>query len=223
MEYLRYLGALIYPEYCPYCSRMIEPLQIACAVCYNEVRRKHLAIPCGARGFRCVSSFVYGGKVRRMVLRIKYRECIQHLRQIIGIFADDINKAYGETAFDFITCVPMYGSDENKREYNQSKLLAKELSNHLGIPYLDALKKVKKTKKQHTLTYKERKTNLNGAFELIAKELIKDKNILIVDDIITSGNTLGECCKTLSKGKPKMICCATVASAQGKYPERTII
>ena len=85
------------------------------------------------------------------------------------------------------------------------------------------MKKVKKTKKQHTLTYKERKTNLNGAFELIAKELIKDKNILIVDDIITSGNTLGECCKTLNKGKPKMICCATVASAQGKYPERTII
>ena len=223
MEFLRYLETLIYTERCPYCSVLIEPMQIACESCYDELQRKHLAIPGGARGYRCVSSFVYGNKVRRLILRIKFHERTQHIRQIIGIFADDINKTYGESAFDLITAVPMFHSDERKREYNQSVILAKALSKHLGIPYLDTLRKIKKTKKQHTLTYKERKTNLNGAFRLIDNELVKDNSILIIDDIITSGNTLGECCKTIGKGKPKMICCATVATARGKYPERTII
>ena len=223
MEYLRYLVTLIYPERCPYCSDLIEPLQLACEDCYDELRRKHLAIPSGARGFRCISSFVYDGKVRRMILRIKYRDRTQYIKQITDILADDINRAYGENAFDLITFVPMYGADERKREYNQSELLAKALSKRLCIPCLNTLKKVKKTKKQHTLKYSERKTNLSGAFRLIDKELIEGKSVLIVDDIITSGYTLGVCSKTLSKGKPRMICCATIASAQGKYPERTII
>nr|WP_316621716.1 phosphoribosyltransferase family protein [uncultured Ruminococcus sp.] len=221
--FLRQVTALIFPERCPYCSDLIEPCEIACEHCYSEIRRKHVPLKSGARGFRCISAFVYGGKVRRMILRLKYFDRIQYVPQVAELMADDIRSAYGENAFDLITFVPMHEKDLKKRGYNQSQLLSKALSSLLDIPYQDTLRKIKRTKKQHRLKYAERKTNLTGAFEVIDKELIKDKRILLIDDIVTSGYTLGNCAKKLSSAKPELICCATIASAQGKYPQSTVI
>ena len=170
--FFRKVTALIFPERCPYCSDLIEPCEIACEHCYSEIRRKHVPLKSGARGFRCISAFVYGGKVRRMILRLKYFDRIQYVPQVAELMADDIKSAYGENAFDLISFV-----------------LAE----------------------------------LTGAFELIDKELIKDKRILLIDDIVTSGYTLGNCAKKLSSAKPELICCATIASAQGKYPQSTVI
>lgn len=222
MRLIRQFTALIYPDRCPFCEELIEPCEIACPVCLEALSRKHIPIRNGALGYRSVASFVYDGKVRRMLLRIKYYQRIQFIEQINAILSRDILDTY-EEGFDLITCVPMYKSDQRKRTYNQSKLLAVSLSKMLGVPYLEPLKKIKKTKKQHKLKYADRKTNLNGAFQLIDKEAVKGKRVLIVDDIITSGNTLGNCCRVLNRGKPALICCAAVASAQHKYPEETVI
>ena len=137
--------------------------------------------------------------------------------------AKDIENAYCGDEFDFITAVPMHKKDLKKRGYNQSALLAKELGKRLDLPYRETIDKIKQTKKQHNLKYNERKTNLNGAFKVIDKDAVKGKRILIIDDIITSGYTLGNCCKVLSRAKPALICCATIASAQNKYPESTVI
>lgn len=222
-EPLYYLRALFYPERCPYCGKPVEPHDIACPACTEKIKRKHSVIQGGALGFRCISSFVYDGKVRRAILRIKYRKRVQFIPQIAAILAEDIKSCYGEKSFDLITAVPMHKKDEKERGFNQSVLLAKELSKLLDIPYADTLIKTKRTKKQHDLSFSERKTNLNGAFTLTDKELLTGKRILLIDDIITSGNTLGTCCKLLAKAKPSKICCATIASAQNKYPKETII
>ncbi len=218
MEFVRKLTALFYPERCPYCSALIEATQIACEKCYEDIRRKHIPITSGARGFRCISTFAYDGKVRRMILRLKFHDRTQYIPQIAELLTKDIENAYNGEEFDFITAVPMHRIDLKKRGYNQSVLLAKELGKRLDLPYL-----IKKTKKQHHLNYKERKTNLKGAFKVIDKDLVKGKRILIIDDIITSGYTLGNCCRVLSRAKPELICCATIASAQNKYPESTVI
>nr|WP_316625287.1 phosphoribosyltransferase family protein [uncultured Ruminococcus sp.] len=223
IEPLYYLRALIYPEHCPYCGKPVEPHEIACPLCMEIIKQKHSPIQGGAAGFRCISSFVYDGKVRRAVLRIKYRKRVQYIPQLAAILAQDINSCYGEECFDLITDVPMHKTDVKERGYNQSELLAKELSKLLGVPYADTLIKTKRTKKQHDLYFTERKTNLSGAFALTDKEVLTGKRILLIDDIITSGNTLSKCCKVLSKAKPSKICCATIASAQNKYPKETII
>ena len=117
----------------------------------------------------------------------------------------------------------MHEKDFKNRGYNQSQLLAQELGKLLSVPYFDALEKVKRTKKQHRLSYAKRKTNLRGAFRVADSEFIKGKNILIIDDIVTSGYTLFECCKTLSKAEPGSVCCATIARAGNAYPKDTII
>lgn len=223
MEFVRKLTALFYPERCPYCSALIEATEIACEVCYDKIRRKHIPIPSGARGFRCISTFVYDGRVRRMILRLKYHDRTQYIPQIAALLARDIENTYRGEEFDLITAVPMYKSDLKKRGYNQSALLARELGRLLDLPYHETIDKIKRTKKQHHLNYKERKTNLNGAFKVIDKDSVKGKRILMIDDIITSGYTLGNCCKVLSRAKPALICCATIASVQNKYPESTVI
>ncbi len=214
---------LVYPERCPYCGEIIKSEHIACDSCTEKLDELQKPIYRGAYGYRCVSSFVYGGLVRRMILRIKYYERIQYLPQIAVILAKDIRAAYGDIQFDYLSAVPMHKKDLKTRGYNQAKLLAIELSKQLGIPYADTLQKVKHTKKQQRLKYQQRKKNLVGAFALIDKEAVKGKRILMIDDIITTGITLGTCCKVLNRAKPELICCATIANANKKYPDRVVI
>ena len=217
------LFCLIYPEKCPYCDDFIKSEAIACDRCLEKLDELQKPILRGAGGYRCVSSFVYGGHIRRMILRIKYHDRIQYIPQVAAIMAKDIQKVYKNFHFDMITYIPMHRIDLKKRGYNQAKRLAEALSKALNIPCVGTLNKVKHTEKQQRLRYVQRKTNLRGAFKLIDIESVKGKTILIVDDIITTGITLATCCKTLSRGKPSLVCCATIANAGHDLPDETII
>ena len=223
LGYLYDLFCIIFPERCPYCQKIIKSAKIACDDCTDKLDTLQKPIIRGTYGYRCISSFVYGGFIRRMILRIKYHDRIQSIPQCAVIMERDIRRLYNGYRFDVITSVPMHKKDLKKRGYNQSELLAKELSKRLDIPYADLLVKVKRTKKQQSCSYKERKTNVRGAFQVIDKTLIEGKNILIIDDIITSGETLGNCCKTLNRSKPGVICCATIANASHRAAENNII
>lgn len=223
MGFMRKLTAFFYPERCPYCNKIVDAEDIACDDCLERIKTKQRPILRGTMGYRCVSSFLYDGSVRKMLIRIKFHERTQHIRQVTTILARDIRAVYGECHFDMITYVPMYPKDQRKRGYNQSELLCKVLSEELDIPVADVLKKVKHTKKQHTLTYSKRKKNLSGAFNLIDRSLVKNKSILLVDDIVTSGVTLGTCCKKLNEAKPALICCAAIADVGERYDTSAVI
>ena len=219
----RKLACVLFPERCPYCRRVIEYNEIACPKCLKNLDKKQHPIIRGVFGFRVVSSFPYSGRVRHMILYIKYQEITQYLPQIAVIMAKDIRNQYDGIRFDYLTFVPMHWWDLDNRGFNQSEELAKELSKLLEIPYMATLKKTKRTKKQHKLKYAQRKTNLNGSIQLIDKELVKGKSILLIDDIVTSGFTLGACCKVLNRAKPEMICCATIANASFHPAENGVI
>lgn len=223
MNPLYKIATLIFPERCPYCGCLIESEEIACPGCFEILRQKHIPLKSGVSGYRCVSSFVYGGKVRRMIIRMKFHDRTQYIPQIAKVTSDDIKAVFNGICFDSISYVPMHPKDKKSRGYNQSELLAKALSKELSIPCLNTLDKIKRTKKQHTLTYSQRRKNLSGAFKTVEDAAINGKSILIVDDIITSGATLSACCKALKRSNPKMICCATIASAKNVYPENTVI
>ena len=210
----RKILAFFFGERCPYCGALIEPEETACDNCKNVLDEKQRPIICGALGYRCVSSFVYAGAARRMLRRIKFRGRIQHIPQAAVILAKDIENYYGEGAFDLVTFVPMHPVEQEKRGFNQSELIAAEISRILRLPSEETLLKIKRTKQQRTLRYKERKTNLNGAFKVKDPKLIHGMRILIIDDITTSGITLGKCCKTLSRSKPSLICCAALAKTE---------
>ena len=124
---------------------------------------------------------------------------------------------------DYMVCVPMSKARLRKKGFNHSLLLAKDLSKLSNIIFLkDALIKIKDTKTQVGLNYDERKRNLKNSFILKEKykNTLKNKNILIVDDVFTTGSTINECAKALKLcGKANKIISITIAKTHKNVKE----
>ena len=114
----------------------------------------------------------------------------------------------------------MHKKDKARRGYNQAELLARECAEIMGLPYVETLEKFIRTKPQHKAKFQDRIHNVRGAFCLIDRDLIRDKHVLLIDDIITTGNTLGECAKNLYWGKCRFVSCAVVCTTVGRNMEK---
>ena len=110
--------------------------------------------------------------------------------------------------------VPLHGSRLRSRRFNQAELIARSLSIELEIPLVKALKRVLPTNRQATLSRKERLQNLRNAFQLrIPVEKIADRNLILIDDVFTTGSTAQECARVLQKANPKTIAVFTIVRA----------
>ena len=207
----RKILAFFFPERCPFCNALIEADEIACQKCTDLILRDRIPITRGVGGVPCVASLEYS-KAQHAITEFKFNDKQQFARQFAAIMHEDIRRCLGDIHFDCIAYVPMRKRDIELRGYNQSQLLAKELSKRMDIPVCDALMKVKSTKKQHeTEKVAERRKNLKGAFRVSPDAEITGKHILLIDDIVTSGSTMDECIRTLTKSHPAQICCASIA------------
>lgn len=97
-----------------------------------------------------------------------------------------------------ITAVPLHKKRYLARGFNQSDLLAERLSDHYHLPKKDLLSRQRNTLSQVSLSRQERQTNLNDAFLFNNQEADKNKKILLIDDVVTTGSTLAECAKVLA-------------------------
>ena len=202
----------LFPNRCPYCKQIIPPYDYACDRCKKEI--PVLGFFRGVKGeFQCSSPLMHCGTFRKALLGFKFKNKTQFAPDFAQLIYKQIQESYSDYIFDMITYIPMHKKDEQKRGYNQSQLLANELSKLMKIPCVNTLRKVKRTRPQHNLPAVQRRNNLNGAFRIIDKNIVKGKTILIIDDVITTGSTLFECSKTLKKGNTAQICCATLATA----------
>jgi ComF family protein len=107
--------------------------------------------------------------------------------------------------FDLISPVPLHWTRRISRGYNQSALLARQISSISKIKYKKALYRNKYTQSQAKLSGSERRKNINNAFSVADSRLIKDKRILLVDDVFTTGSTLRSAAKELLKANPKSV------------------
>ena len=110
--------------------------------------------------------------------------------------------------------IPLHSSRERQRGYNQSKLLAGILSDKLRINLVDGLKRTKRTKPQAQAKKSgAREKNIKDCFEAINLNRIKGKNILLVDDVFTSGATINEAVKVLRNAGARKIAALVIAKA----------
>ncbi|MCL2312917.1 MAG: hypothetical protein FWC41_10620 [Firmicutes bacterium] len=116
--------------------------------------------------------------------------------------ASTVKSCFKYEKFDYVTYVPMY--KDNSKSYNQSEILAKKVSKILQFPFEICLKKTKKNKVQRGLNFQERQLNVKGVYKSVKS--LKNKKILLCDDVVTTGATLSECVKELSKSGAKVIC-----------------
>lgn len=207
---------VVYPSRCPFCRRPIPCMDFACKKCKKDIP-VHGYFQGVKGGLQCCSPLFYHGKFRRAILNFKFKKKIRYSSCFAMLIYTQIQKSYPDFIFDYITYVPLHINDEKKRGFNQSQLIAQDLSALMGIECIPTLKKIKQTQQQHKLSASERRKNLKGAFKVIDKETVKGKYILLIDDIITTGTTLYECSKALEKAKPIQICCATVLTTAHLY------
>jgi ComF family protein len=120
--------------------------------------------------------------------------------------------------FDFVIPVPIHKKRVKLREFNQSELLANVIYENFKIPILNnCLIKNIDTASQTELSYEQRLKNVKGAFIVKNKEKIKQKTILLIDDVFTTGSTVNECSITLKKEGAKKVYVLTLARSKSVY------
>jgi ComF family protein len=108
--------------------------------------------------------------------------------------------------------VPLHKSRHRERGFNQSEIVAQEISKLTGLYVLkNALKRKKNTKDQTNLSPQQREENVKGAFVVTQPDMINGKNIILVDDVITTGATLSECARMLKQAGAEKILGMTIA------------
>lgn len=156
------------------------------------------------------SAFVYDGIIALLLQKLKYGG----EKYLAEEFAKDLYRLFARniTHADGIVCVPMSGKRERKRGYNQSELLARELSSLSGVPFLDVTEKRRETESQVGKDYKERRKNLDGSFGITDRKAVKDKRIVIADDVSTTGTTADVLAAALKRAGAIEVFVLTVAS-----------
>ena len=156
----------------------------------------------------CYSAFEYAKQPKSIVLSLKRDGYRDTALQLARILSHQLKANTDIKSFDYITYVPSGFLKLRKRGFNQARLVAKYISKLIGLPCLNLLEISKKRVSQHTLGLYERETNVKDAFK--AKKNIDNKRILLIDDIVTTGNTLKSCARKLKSAGAESVYCATV-------------
>ena len=163
-----------------------------------------------------VSVFEYKGILRRMVTKIKFKFVSNMLDTVVEMLVSMGDFTPLEKKRWLVVGVPMDKRKLESRGFNQAEELAKRLAYYFGWDYGErVLVKVKKTKDQIGLGEKERWVNVRGAFgvsEKLGNMELGEKDVLLVDDVWTTGATMRECAKVLKRAGVRQVWGLVVAS-----------
>ncbi len=204
------------PSRCICCDDLVDRDVVICDDCRpNVLPKPHYALIPNSDNhlFCCFSGFYYGDPlIRQTIINLKFNG----MTSIAKIHADYLSKMSFSylNSVDIVTCVPLSKGRKRWRGFNQAELIATAYANFTGKPYDDLLKKLRSNSIQSTISNEnDRKSNVKGMYEVLDPEKIKGKNILIIDDVFTTGSTMKECAKMLKKGGAANVFGMTVASA----------
>ena len=199
------------PPFCLRCGRQLkgdDELKTICADCENDT--PHFD--------RAWSACHYEGALKNLIHDFKYKK-ITSLSKDFAILTINFMKKYniGKES-QIILSVPMHPRKLFKREVNHADILARTIGKGLGIAYSGSvLKKIKNTPPQSKLKREDRIKNLQSSFSLKNSSLISGRNILLVDDLFTTGSTVNECAMLLKNsgaGRVEVITLARGDSTQ---------
>ena len=181
---------------CFYCGK-ISPNGKSCLNCRARMKTELFAI---------IPAVRYDvGPMKEIIHQLKY--CgVSELGEILGelVFQKIKDLDLGKNII--LVPVPLNIKKKNIRGYNQAELLAKYLRDRLQCDFADVLVRCRNTASQTTLHRRERLLNLKNAFLCLDANLIRDKTVLLVDDVATTGATLSECANVLKEiGAKKII------------------
>jgi len=223
---------LVFPPHCPYCGARLERAHSICPHCFTKIR--FISNPkcdrCG-RPFdfeapekmicaKCLTSHNYYDKVRSAFIYDEFSRVplllFKHVhRTDLGSVLGHFLFLAGQELFpgtDAIVCVPMHRKRLWKRTYNQAAILSRFIGTKIQKPVLPhILQRTRATVSQGHMNAKGRKKNVSGAFHVKSDVDLKGQNILLIDDVFTTGATANECAKALKKAGAKRVFVLTVS------------
>ena len=225
MQLLKDLLDLFLPPLCFVCTRrLLRDENILCNDCYSRIRDisspycKRCGRPvlyqnikvcnlCIKEGYSCEyirGISPYDGVVENLITLLKYSKK-RVIAKVLGrLMAERVSEDEIYKKCDVIVPVPLHYSRKRERGFNQAEDLGREMGKILGIPFIkNGLIRVRATPSQTKLSPKERFLNVKGAFLINEKRLnaMKDRTILLIDDVFTTGATMNECAKALKEGE----------------------
>lgn len=227
MEILKFAASslihLLYPNLCRGCSNEeIESTEFLCLDCllklpytgFEKIQGNATEKMFWGRieyTFICsIFYFIPGSHIQQIIHQIKYKSA-KELAVFMGrLMADRIQALILEHHIDFTIPMPLHEKKQYIRGYNQAALLCEGITEITNIPYhASVLKRIEHTSTQTKKSRMERWENVAEVFEVTNTEMITGKNILIIDDVITTGASTEACAQTLlSSGAESVSICS---------------
>ena len=208
------LVSLLYPRKCPFCTKVIDENLLLCP--RGEKKLPFIPKHLQPRSFkyieRCYSVFYYRDMVQESILRYKFHNASAY-SEIYGHF---LRKCIDENQIscDIISWVPLSRKRLRKRGYDQARLLAEECASQFGIKCLPVLDKIRDNKAQSGISdATARKANVKGVYTVRPDANVKDRHVLLLDDVVTTASTASECAKMLKQAGAAGISVLSVAAA----------
>lgn len=221
------IASLFFPRYCSGCGDLLESISIhICPTCLLKLPRAEMVSLknnktaqqfWGRVRVEFAVSFCYfmkQGILQNLLHHLKYNR-----QSIIGlelgkIFGAELVSMFNENPIDIIVPVPLHSKKEKKRGYNQAEKIADGIAMHLLVPVeTKAVKRRRHHQSQTKLNRFDRWKNVQNLFEIVKEQELKDKHILLVDDVVTTGATLESLALVLQELEGTTISIATIAVA----------
>ncbi|NLB91567.1 MAG: ComF family protein [Clostridiales bacterium] len=159
----------------------------------------------------CFFPFDYQGINQKLILQLKFGQIQAAALPLAQAMIWRIEQQ--EENFEGILPIPLYKKRKQQRGFNQAEILAKKISEATGIVLIEGIRRIKNTSAQTKLNKTQRKENVENAFEIIKKEAIQGKTLLLLDDVVTTGATAMACAKVLKEGGAGKVFLLSVAHA----------
>ncbi|MDD8027206.1 MAG: ComF family protein [Acidobacteriota bacterium] len=228
---------LIFPSACRLCGRLLDepgervlcraclaglaPLRgPACPRCGRSIAAGGESYPCGACRAaeppfsRHRSAGAYGGTVKEAILLFKFRKFRPLAKPLAAFVVSSLGDERALWEEGVFVPVPLHRKRRRERGFNQAAALAGEMGRLTGRPVeARALRRIADIPPQTTMGKAERKANVRGAFRVVHPERIRGRVVVLVDDVFTTGSTLGECARVLRRAGAADVRALTVARA----------
>jgi ComF family protein len=226
-ELIRDFVSLIFPNYCLACeASLVKGENLICTRCMlqmpqtnyhlddNNALKNRLGGRIRLAHAMAMFKFSKNGRVQSLLHALKYRNQPALGIMLGNVYGDRIAAADLGQAFDLIVPVPLHPSRKRKRGYNQSAKFAEGLAQKLGLDFSDDLIERRiRTTTQTRKTKLKRWENVSDVFHVNDRHRFEDKNILLVDDVITTGATLEACGNHIVKSGCASLSIACIAEA----------
>ena len=211
-EWLNSLLDVFYPPKCPFCKNYTAKRNFFCDNCLGkdikdfEIEKIDIASYSLLYLDSCFSICNYHKEIRKIIIDLKFHYKKSNAVCLTQLLDEKANNFFEN--INYVVPVPLSKKRLKTRGFNQTELIFKDWANKENLAWFDILRRVRETKPQWQLNLNERKENIKNAFSIkdTSNASIKNKTILLVDDIFTSGQTMQECAKALKiAGASKVI------------------